>query len=530
VRVFRTELAAAQAAAGVTSQNRAGRRWFYVPYDQLSDQFEVWQVVEPNALGFVFIESPAKAARRPYHKQKLAMVLANQRHFALEQARRGVAVEYLVSATGYEAALSTWLEQSGLASVSMQEAAERELRTELFPLIESGGVEVLPHGGWLTSVQQFAQACPKQPYRMDTFYRRVRRDSGWLMESGKPLGGKWSFDAENRKPWKGEPIAPMPPTFPMDPIKQEVLDLVAKDFAAHPGKLRPEHLPATRADAQVAWNWALSECLEHFGPYEDAMSEASTGLFHTRVSPLLNLHRLMPRKLVEEVLRSEAPLASREGFLRQVAGWREFVRHVHRETDGFVGLVRESNYSLPPVYWGGASSGMRCLDGVVQTVWDEAYSHHITRLMVLGNIATLLEADARELSDWFWVAYADAYDWVVEPNVLGMATWATAGVMTTKPYISGAAYINRMGDSCKECAFHPGKSCPITPLYWAWLGRHRDELAGNARMAMPLKALEKRTVEQQLRDKQVFEHVQSRLAAGLSLSPPEQQEELPFSM
>jgi deoxyribodipyrimidine photolyase-related protein len=249
------------------------------------------------------------------------------------------------------------------------------------------------------------------------------------------------------------------------------------------------------------------------------MTEASTGLFHTRIAPLLNLHRLLPEQIVESVLASESPLACREGFLRQVAGWREFVRHVHRETNGFENLVKSSGESLPQTFWGDAPSGLRCLDHTVDTVWREGYSHHITRLMVLGNLATLLEVDALELRDWFWVAYTDAYDWVVDPNVLGMATWATRGVMTTKPYISGAAYLNRMGDHCSSCDFHPKKNCPVTHLYWAWMERHGSELKGNVRMAMPLKSLSKRSPEKRNEDREVFSRVQEALANRERLTP-----------
>lgn len=495
------------------------RDWYYLPYDQLHQDLPTWVNVDPERLGFVLIESRAKAGRRPYHKQKLALVLANQRHFACEQAERGVAVHYLVAESNYAEALGAWLGSDCTQVVRVAEPAERELRLELESLVREGRVEVKAHGGWLTSRTQFIEACPQPPYRMDSFYRRVRRDRGWLMEDGKPVGGKWSFDSENRRAWKGEPPAPERPRFPVDAIKREVGQLVEQEFGGHPGELDLESLPATCADAEQAWQWALRNCLEYFGPFEDAITEESSGLFHTRIAPLLNLNRLLPERIVADVLASEAPLAGREGFLRQVAGWREFVRHVHRETDGFANLVESSGQELPPVFWGGSPSGLRCLDHTIETVWREGYSHHITRLMVLGNLATLLDVDAHELSDWFWVAYTDAYDWVVEPNVLGMATWATQGVMTTKPYISGAAYLDRMGDHCSSCEFHPKKNCPITHLYWAWIERHHAELEGNVRMAMPLRSLAKRDSAKRSTDQAVFERVRAALAAGERLSP-----------
>ena len=398
---------------------------------------------------------------------------------------------------------------------------------------------------WVTTREQFQRAAKNgPPWRMDAFYRLTRRETGLLMLDGKPEGGKFSFDAENRKRWPGEPAAPEPPSFTPDDVTREVGDLVRERFPDHRGRLDLETLPATRDDAERLWKWAKQNCLPHFGPYEDAMSLSSRGLFHTRVSPLLNLGRLLPRRMVEEVAALDVPLASREGFVRQVMGWREFVRHVHRETDGFRRLPTdgekggggneqdgdgentgreaspshlESHRSLPPAYWG-RETGLACLDRVVQDVWREAYSHHITRLMVLGNLATLLDVEPRELADWFWVAYLDAFDWVVEPNVLGMATFAAGPIMTTKPYVSGAAYIDRMSDYCSSCTFHPKKSCPITSLYWAFLARKKEILEANPRMALALRNVEKRPAEKRREDARIFDRVGRLLERGEKLS------------
>lgn len=265
---------------------------------------------------------------------------------------------------------------------------------------------------------------------------------------------------------------------------------------------------------------------------------------------------------MRDVLAADIPLASQEGFIRQVIGWREFVRHVHLATDGFRRLpgadgawknvpVRElpgdggyagwaghawrpsmadgldggavpahleATRPVPPAFWGKAS-GLACLDDVIEGVWAEGYSHHITRLMVLSNLATLLDVSARDLTDWFWVAYTDAFDWVVEPNVLGMGTFATGELMTTKPYVSGSAYLSRMGDHCEGCAFDPRKTCPITRLYWAFMARHAHRLSGNPRMAVPLASLRKRAEVDRVRDAQVAAIVQETLARGERLTP-----------
>ncbi|MCL7966139.1 MAG: cryptochrome/photolyase family protein [marine benthic group bacterium] len=527
--VFREQLAE-------RNSDPEGRSWILIPYDQLTDQIGPLSRLEPPDAGIVLVESPWKAARRTYHKQKLALILANLRHFALEQAKRGVAVRHLVSRGPYHDALRPMADELG--PITVMEPAERELRLDLRPLVSEGGLTIVPHEGWLSTGEQFeeSQGGPP-PWRMDAFYRRVRQDSGVLMdEGGKPVGGKYSFDAENREPWKGEPPAPTEPSFPLDPIKQEVLDLVTSAFADHPGDLQPEALTATRADAEALWAWAKRECLENFGPYEDAMSTRSEGLFHTRISFLLHVHRLLPRQVIEEVARSDAPLASREGFIRQVLGWREFMRHVHLRTDGFRDLSGSASEAteaatgpatpsalgadrpLPPAWWG-AESGLACLDTVVGSVIRTGYSHHITRLMVLSNLATLLDVSPRELTDWFWAMYTDAFDWVVEPNVLGMGTFGAGELMTTKPYVSGAAYINRMSDYCGSCAFDPKKDCPITSLYWAFLARHEEQLKENPRMRLPLASLRKRGEAARERDLGVFEWVSRELSGGRVLDP-----------
>jgi deoxyribodipyrimidine photolyase-related protein len=496
------------------------RRWIFVAYDQLHDAIGPLAHEPADELGVVLIESREKATRRPYHKQKLALVLTNMRHFALEQAARGVAVRYIdTGKSNYATALRAL--HRDLGTMRFMRPAELELRDELQPLVDDGLLEEIPHEGWLTTTDDFA-AIKGPPWRMDSFYRQVRKRTGVLMENGKPLGGKYSFDAENRKRWDGDPPAPELPTFVVDDVTLEVCEMIEESFAKHPGQLRPEHLPATREDAEHLWAWALDQCMEQFGPYEDAMSTKSTTLFHTRISPLLNLHRLLPQRVVDDVLSKELPRNSQEGFVRQVMGWREFVRHVHEATNGFRDIDKNAlhgNMSLPPVFWGDAPSGLSCLDRVIEDVWREAYSHHITRLMILGNLATLLGISPRELADWFWVAYADAYDWVVEPNVLAMATYGVGELMTTKPYVSGSAYIAKMSDYCKSCAFDPKKNCPITRLYWAFLARNASRLEGNMRIAMPLRSLQKRKEEERQLDREVASHVRSELADGKQLSP-----------
>ncbi|MEC9440152.1 MAG: cryptochrome/photolyase family protein [Myxococcota bacterium] len=536
----------------------AKRRWLYIPYDQLTDALGPLSREQPDTLGIILIESLWKGKRRPYHKQKLAWILANQRQFALEQAARGVAVRYHFTHKAYAEILEQ--EVRDLAQcIRLMRPAERELRQNLEPLVARGDLEILPHEGWLTDEETFLKSQgKKKSWRMDAFYREVRKKTGILMEDGSPEGGKYSHDADNRQPWKGDPPAPTPPRFDHDEITTEVGELIEAMFADHPGTLDLARVPATRQHAEEAWSWSLRECMEHFGPYEDAMSTRSRTLFHTLLSPLVNLHRITPKRALEDVLALELPLNSKEGFVRQLIGWREFMRHVHEQTDGLRRLpgrredpeeddapgdagwaaYREGGWersssrgeggarpsflgaerALPAAFWG-ERSGLHCLDHVVEGVMETGYSHHIERLMILGNLATLLDISPRHLTDWFWVAYIDAYDWVVEPNVLGMATFGVGDLFTTKPYVAGSNYINKMSDFCKSCAFNPRTTCPVTNLYWAFLDRHADMLSDNLRMGLVYKNLERRGEEQRALDASIFEVVIGALEEGRALAP-----------
>lgn len=536
-----------------------GRAWVYVPYDQLTDAVGPLAERDPSELGIVMVESPARAARRPYHKAKLALVLANGRHFALEQAERGVAVRHVVSPGSFADGVASAAREVG--PVTVMRPAERDLRHELEPLIARGDLREVVHSGWLTSSDEFAASQKKAPpYRMDAFYRAVRQRTGWLMEGGKPVGGRYSFDGDNREVWRGGHTPPRAPRFAQDAVANEVFELVATRFSAHPGELDPSAIPTGVEHAERFWAFVLEHCIEHFGPYEDAMTRDSRTLFHTRISSLLNIGRLLPERVCRDVLASDAPLNSVEGFVRQVLGWREFVHHVHEATDGFREIGREyggvevadgdtnegdtnadgtdgatlrapldadgaaapnvlkATTPLPLAYWT-AESGLACLDHEVAGVWETGYGHHITRLMVLSNVATLLGVDPRELTDWFWVAYTDAYDWVVEPNVLGMGTFAVGELLTTKPYVSGAAYLDRMSDHCGACAFDPKRDCPLTNLYWDFIGRNRDVLAGNHRVAMPLRSWAKRDPGKVRHDAAVARLVRAKLAAGATIRP-----------
>jgi deoxyribodipyrimidine photolyase-related protein len=511
----------------------------------------------------LLVESREWLSRRPYHRARVALILLNMRAFAEELRAAGLEVRY-ESCEGplSEAVAMVATEWGGSAApLRAQRPAEREMRLELAGLESEGLVALVPNESFATDRALFDAAAGRGGYRMDSFYRRVRRELGLLIEpDGEPTGGRWSFDAENRKAWRGEPPAPEPPRFAMSRLRAEVAAEIEASYEAHPGVLEIGTLPATAEDAAASWSWAKRECLRHFGPFEDAMSLRSRGLFHTRLSPLMNLGRLLAIDLVREAAELPGlPIESREGFIRQVVGWREFVRHVHEATDGHRllrgqpqptrkrpgdgGYARWSGTKwrpprppppqidggsdasglaasspVPPAYWG-RLSGLRCLDEVTRSVWEEGWSHHITRLMVLGNIGTLLDLSPRDLADWFWIAFADAWEWVVEPNVMGMATWGLSGLMTTKPYVAGAAYIDRMSDFCGTCQFDPKRTCPLTRLYWAFLARHEAALADNPRMGVVMQSLRKRDPRLREGDRRTFIAVHELLLEGRPLPP-----------
>jgi deoxyribodipyrimidine photolyase-related protein len=534
-------------AARPSAADLAHRRWIFVPYDRLTDRTGPIAQQPAAETGIVLVESSAKAHRRPYHKKKLVLVISNMRHFALEQAARGVSVLYHVSDETHGHALLHLQRHRGLPALTAMQPAERELRLDLDDAVSHGlHLTLVPDTAWLSTQEDFLAVYgpwkPGKSYVMDRFYRRMRQQSGILMQDGKPIGGQFSFDADNRSPYKGEVPVPTPPSFPPDEITREAIDLVERNYPGHFGVTAGFDVPCTQPDADRLWQFFLGELLPHFGRYEDAMREDQLALFHSRTSPLVNLGRLLPADLVRDAAGAadtgRVPLASAEGFIRQLLGWREFMRHLHHETDGYrlLSPVRDrdpyvgatpnalaADLPLPAVYWG-ARSGLHCVDTVVAQVLAEGWSHHITRLMVLSNLATLCGFSPRALTDWFWIAYIDAYDWVVETNVLGMATYADGGLTATKPYVSGAAYIHRMSNYCGPCQYDPKKStgpgsCTFTALYWTFLERNRPVLGNNFRLQMPYRTLAKKSASELVQLRTRAEEAIAGLQAG-GVAPP----------
>lgn len=538
-------------AAQPTATDLRNRRWIYVPYDRYTDRTGPLTEQPASDTGVVIVESTAKALRRPYHKKKLVVLVSNMRHFAIEQQGKGVSVLYHFSPVSHGQALLELQRELRLPSLTCMTPAERELRLDL-SMAQANGLtlDFVKDSTWASTSKDFLDTygafTPGKSYVMDRFYRHMRQQTGILMKNAKPVGGQFSFDADNRSPYKGEVCVPATLMFPPDAITQEVIAMVESTYGHHFGSSKNFDLPCTQSDCDALWHFFLDHLLPYFGRFEDAMRDDHLQLFHSKTSVLLNLGRLLALDLIRDVAAraatNQAPLASCEGFIRQLLGWREFMRHLHKQTDGYRRLAdyvpqeqnpRPQEHSpnqtklaagayksaaghdpfagatpsalhaslpLPAVYWG-VRSGLHCVDTVVAQVIDEGWSHHITRLMVLSNLATLCGFSPRELTDWFWFAYIDAYDWVVETNVLGMATYADGGVTATKPYVSGAAYINRMSNFCGHCQYDPKKSigagsCPFTALYWTFLERNQSTLSNNFRMQMPYKTLGKKSQEE----------------------------------
>jgi deoxyribodipyrimidine photolyase-related protein len=337
---------------------------------------------------------------------------------------------------------------------------------------------------------------------MEFFYREMRRATGLLMDGpDEPTGGQWNFDHDNRERLPAGVIPPKPRRFPPDAITAEVMALVAREFPDHFGTLDAFAWPVTAEDAAAALDDFIAHRLAEFGAYQDAMAEGQPTMFHALVGAALNVGILDPREACAAAERAyragRAPLNAVEGFIRQILGWREYVRGLYwaRMPDYAETNALGATRRLPGFYWTGQTR-MACLRAAIAQTRDLAYAHHIQRLMVTGNFALLAGLDPVEVNEWYMVVYADAYEWVELPNTHGMALFADGGVMASKPYAASGAYINRMSDHCRGCAFDVkaatgARACPFNYLYWDFIARHAEGLAKNPRMAMPLRTLAK---------------------------------------
>ena len=481
----------------------------FADFDDQRDVICMAEVDEESGAG----EQPSLP---PSHRMRTAVFLSAMRHFAIEQERKGRRVRYIkLDAPGSTHTLAGEIARAaGVLKprrirmthpgewrvLKMARSLERSLNLP---------VEIHPDDHFLTPIEEFQSwASKRRALTMEYFYREQRKRTGALMDKGKPIGGAWNFDAENRKTFRAAPAAPAPVSHQPDDITREVIDLVNRRYPHAPGRLSPEGFiwPVTARAASRALDDFITHRLPDFGAYEDAMWTGEPVLFHSLLSVPLNLKLLDPRDCVAKAEAAyhagAAPLNSVEGFVRQIIGWREFIRGVYwTEGPGY----RDRNSldqhgALPEFFWTGETD-MVCMRESLSPVLDHAWSHHIPRLMVISAFCMMAGVHPRAIGDWFFAMYADSVDWVTTPNTIGMAMHCDgrdnlSGVVGTKPYAASGRYIDRMSNFCKRCRYSldaraGDDACPYNTLFWDFLLRNRERFASNQRMTMMLRNLDR---------------------------------------
>jgi deoxyribodipyrimidine photolyase-related protein len=482
--------------------------------DQLTRELASLRDLDPARDVVLMVEVADEATYVPHHPQKIAFLFSAMRHFAQALRDEGVTVDYVtLEATG-----NTGSFDGELRRAVIRHAPSRIVLTEpgewrVLDMMQAWqsdaalpAVELRDDDRFLCSRGQFAQWMQgRRAPRMEYFYRDLRRRTGWLMEGEAPVGGDWNYDADNRQPLPAHEVVPVRLRFVPDAITVEVLALVARRFGHHFGTLEGFGWGVTRADAEAALEQFIAQCLPRFGDYQDAMRRGDPWLFHGVISTYLNAGLLVAREVCEAALAAwragHAPLNAVEGFIRQILGWREYVRGLYWQQGRDYGASNglQATRPLPGFFWT-ADTNMACLRECLADTRDRAYAHHIQRLMVIGNFALLAGLAPREVQAWYLAVYADAYEWVELPNVHGMVLHADGGLLGSKPYAASGAYIDRMSDYCGHCVYRVKdktgpRACPFNALYWDFLDRNEARLGGNPRMAMPYRTLAKMTAE-----------------------------------
>jgi deoxyribodipyrimidine photolyase-related protein len=460
-----------------------------------------------------------------HHQKKIAFLFSAMRHFAAKLSESGWHVDYVRldqkgnshSFSGEVARAVARHEPQGVIVTCPSEwRVLEEMRNWETTL--PCAVELRDDDRFYCTLDEFASwAEGRKQLRMEYFYRELRRKTGILMSENEPIGGQWNYDAENRGRAPDDLEVPKHTSFAPDDITNEVLHLVENRFGAHFGTLRPFEFAVTHEQAAYVLDRFIAERLPLFGIYQDAMVEGEAFMFHAHIGLYLNCGLLSPQQAIiaaENAYHAgAAPLNATEGFIRQILGWREFVRGLYwlKMPNYADQNALEAHRPLPAFFWT-ADTKMNCLKQCVSETRDYAYAHHIQRLMVLGNFALLAGLSPKDVNEWFMIVYADAYEWVELPNVSGMALYADGGVLASKPYASGGAYIERMSNYCRSCHYNVKQktgeqACPFNYLYWDFLIRHQDRLSSNARMGMMYRTLSKMTDEKRatiLADSQRF--------------------------
>jgi len=482
----------------------------FVLGDQLSRDIAALRGLDPATDRVLMAEVRDEATHVRHHPKKIAFLFSAMRHFAQALRDEGVAVDYVRlddpdNSGSFRGELLRAVRRHGPDRVAVTFPGEWRVFQDMKGWQEAAGVpvDIREDDRFFCSLARFgAHARGRRQLRMEFFYREMRRETGLLMDgNGQPEGGQWNYDQENRKGLpKGLAI---PPRFRVEPdaVTQAVLDLVGRRFGNHFGDLLPFHFAVTAAQAQAAFDHFVTHALAGFGDYQDAMASGEETLFHAVISPYLNAGLLCPRQVCRRVdaeyRAGRVPLNAAEGFIRQILGWREYVRGIYwmkmpdyADTNE-LGACRP----LPDFYWTGETA-MNCLSQAIGQTRREAYAHHIQRLMVTGNFALLAGVAPEQIEEWYLAVYADAYEWVELPNVHGMVMHADGGLLGSKPYAASGKYIDRMSDYCGRCRYDVGSStgpdaCPFNFLYWNFLLENRERLRNNPRMALVYKGLER---------------------------------------
>jgi deoxyribodipyrimidine photolyase-related protein len=478
-------------------------RAIFILHDQLNLSVFPKELLDQKPL-LVFVESLSYATIIPHHKQKLVYILSAQRHFAIACQKMGFPILNLSTQGFHAEAIADFLGQYPQINLTYMLPSEWDTRSQMAVLHDQfmDRIKVIPNNFFIADLEKF-QSKIKKGYRLENFYRELRKQTDYLMEDGKPIGGNWNYDKENRRALPKNTFIPLIPEIEPDPITQKVMEFVQNSFPNSFGKLDRFTYAVTRDRALELAKLFIETRLANFGAYEDAIKTGEPFLFHSVLSIYLNNGLLLPQELCEMAIaaykQNLAPLNSVEGFVRQILGWREYIR-VYYEAK--MPEVRESNYfgftnDLPQLYWD-AQTDLFCLKDAIGNVLNYAYSHHIQRLMVLSNFSNLTNTDPHQLSRWFWLAYIDAYEWVELPNVLGMSTFADGGILASKPYVAGGNYINKMSNHCSQCKYDVKektgeKACPFNYLYWNFIDQHRESFAENGRVSLMVNAYNKKT-------------------------------------
>ncbi len=446
------------------------------------------------------VEAQEEATYVRHHKKKIAFLFSAMRHFAEELRGGGWRVDYIkMNDSENTGSFTSEVERAATRihpeKIIVTEPGEWRVHKEMQTWQKLLGcpVKILADDRFIATHEQFRSwADGRKQLRMEYFYRDMRRKTGLLMDGDKPEGGKWNYDSENRKPAKADLFMPIPMRVAPDAITRDVLELVSSRFDNHFGELTPFWFGVTRAHAETALEQFIDNALTQFGDYQDAMLEGEKFLYHSILSQYINAGFLDPLHVcrrVEAAYRDgKAPLNAAEGYIRQIIGWREYVRGIYwlKMPDyvdlNFFGCTRD----LPDFYWT-AETDMACMRAAISQTKEEAYAHHIQRLMVTGNFALLSGIDPKQVHEWYLAVYADAYEWVELPNTLGMSQFGDGGILGSKPYAASGNYIHKMSDHCKSCTYDVKQktgdgACPFNPLYWDFLHRNRDKLENNPRM------------------------------------------------